>query len=100
MISSAESSRMPSEILAAPARSASRHELASFIEPDRIRLVVDILQPQAHAFARRGRNIFADVIGANRQLAMTAIDQRRELNRAGRPNEPIASIAARIVRPV
>ena len=39
-----------------------------------------ILEPHADAFVRRGRQILADVIGADRQLAMAAIDQHRELN--------------------
>ena len=51
--------------------------------------------------AERRRDIFPDVIGADRQLAMAAIDQAPQTGCApGRPKSESASIAARQVRPV
>ena len=46
-------------------------------------------------FRHGGRNILADEIRFDRQLAMAAIDQHRQLNRFGRPKSFNASIAAR-----
>ena len=43
-------------------------------------------EPHLHALLPRRRDVAADVVGANRQLAMAAIDERDELNRA-RPAE-------------
>jgi hypothetical protein len=50
---------------------------------DAIRFLVGFLQADLNLFARRGRQIFADVIGTNRQLPMTAIDQYSKLNTRG-----------------
>src|SRR5881275_2163199 len=73
LISSAESSRSPSKSL--------RFQFISFFkQPDRVWFLVDVLEADLNLFARRGRQIFADVIGANRQLAMAAIDERGQLN--------------------
>ena len=47
---------------------------------------IDFLQPHLNALLQRRRQILADVVGFDRQLAMTAIDQHDELNRA-RPAE-------------
>src|SRR5205807_4268372 len=73
LISSAESSRSPSKSL--------RFQFISFFkQPDRVWFLVDVLETDLNLFARRRRQIFADVIGANRQLAMAAVDQCSELN--------------------
>ena len=50
---------------------------------DSIRFFVGFLQPHLNLFARGGRQIFSDVIGSNRQLAMAAIDQYCELYARG-----------------
>src|SRR5581483_1994332 len=44
---------------------------------------VDLLEAHLHVLFERGRKIFADIIGTDRQLTMTAVDQRRELNARG-----------------
>ena len=49
-------------------------------QPDGVLFVVGLLEPNADLFVRRSRQIFSDVIGPNRQLAMSTIDQHRELN--------------------
>ena len=54
-----------------------------FFQPDAIRFVVGFLQAHLDLIARRGRQIFSDVIGTNRQLAMAAIEQYSELNARG-----------------
>src|SRR6188472_2324955 len=41
---------------------------------DAVRFVVGFLKTHLNLFSRRGRQIFADVIGTNRQFAMAAID--------------------------
>jgi len=61
---------------------------------------VNLLQPYLHALLRRSRQVLADVIGLDRQLAMPAIDEDDELNGARAAEMISASSAARIVRPV
>src|SRR4029077_18424434 len=78
MISSAESSRRPSRSLRVQ-RILIRLLLQ---QPDTFFLIFRP-EPDAHFFVGRGWQIFADVIGPNRQLAMSAIDQDGQLD-AGR----------------
>src|ERR1700744_1070904 len=42
--------------------------------------VVVLRQLHVHALAARGRHVFADVIGAQRQFAMAAVDEHGQLN--------------------
>jgi len=56
---------------------------SSLFQVDSIRFFVSFLQPHLNLFARGGRQIFSDVIGSNRQLAMAAIDQYCELYARG-----------------
>src|SRR5207245_2501412 len=42
-------------------------------------------EPDLHLLAARGGNVLADVVGADRQLAMTPIDEDRELDRLRAP---------------
>ena len=56
------------------------------------------VQPHLHALLARRRDVAADVVGANRQLAMAAIDERDELNRA-RPAEVDERVERRANRP-
>src|SRR5437773_10885963 len=58
-----------------------------FDKPNAVRLV-DAADTHPHFFIRGRRQIFSDVIGANWQFAMSAIDQRGELN-PGRPPKRI-----------
>jgi hypothetical protein len=51
------------------------------------------------ALAARGRKVLADVVGADRELAVAAVDEDGELDAVGRPYSKSVSIAARIVRP-
>ena len=65
--------------------------------------VLAVVLPQAHrdALALRRRQVLADVVGADGQLAVAAVDQDGQLDdRAGRPRSISASSAARMVRPV
>src|SRR5436190_12523659 len=80
LISSAVSSRRPRRSLRVQRVVMS----SSFsFQPSAIRFVVDFLQAHLNLFPHRGRQIFSDVIGPNRQLAMAAIDQYSELNTRG-----------------
>ena len=47
---------------------------------DAIRLLVGFLQAHLNLFVRGGGQIFPDVIGTDRQLAMAAVDEYSELN--------------------
>src|SRR5437867_9018106 len=38
-------------------------------------------EPDLHLLAARGGNVLADIVGADRQLAVTPVDQHRELDR-------------------
>ena len=46
---------------------------------------VDLLHPHVHPLAARGRQVLADVVGADRQLAMAAVGQHRKLHALGAP---------------
>ena len=59
------------------------HSHSFLFQPNGVRFVVGFLQPHLNLFARGGRQIFPDVIGSNRQLAMAAIDQYCELYARG-----------------
>src|SRR5205085_5131678 len=52
-------------------------------QPDRVRFAVDIFKAQTDLFARRRREILADVIGADGQFPMAAIDQGGQLDSRG-----------------
>src|SRR4029077_123742 len=77
LISSAVNSRRPRRSLR-----VQRVVMSSsfFFQPNSIRSVVGFLQAHLNLFVRCGRQILADVIGTNRQLAMAAIDQYSELD--------------------
>src|SRR4029077_10870568 len=85
LISSAVNSRRPSKSLRVQrvvmCFYPQRQRLHSFsFQPNGIRVVVGFLQAHLNLFAGGGRQIFSDIIGTNRQLAMAAIDQHSELN--------------------
>src|SRR5271168_233805 len=42
---------------------------------------IDFAQLDVHTLTLRGRNILANIVRANRNLALATIDQHRELNR-------------------
>src|SRR5579872_694714 len=44
---------------------------------------IDLAHLHEHALTLRRRNVLADVVRANRHLALAAIDEHRELNRFG-----------------
>ena len=44
---------------------------------------VGLLEADVHPLGRRGRQVLADVVGADRQLAVAAVDQHRELHPGG-----------------
>src|SRR5207249_4464592 len=48
-------------------------------------VTVVLAEPDGHALAPGGREVLADVVGANRQLAVAAVDQDRELDRPRPP---------------
>src|SRR5262249_38808366 len=73
LMSSAVSSRRPR-------RSLRVQRLVIAFQVDAIGFFVGFLQAHLNLFARGGRQIFSNVIGTNRQLAMAAINQYRELN--------------------
>src|SRR5829696_4794653 len=49
---------------------------------DLVGAAVDFLHVHPHVFAGLGREVLADVIGADRKLAVPAVDQDRELHGA------------------
>jgi hypothetical protein len=49
-------------------------------------LPVDLLEPDLHGLALRGRQVLAHVVGADRQLPVPAVDEHRELHRARAPD--------------
>src|SRR5688500_14057809 len=61
-------------------------------------LSVDLLEPHLHALVARGRQVLADIVRFDGQLAMTAIDQHHQLNRA-RPAEVDERVDRRANRP-
>src|SRR5881296_1574761 len=72
--------------------------LLGFFDDDAV-LAVVLPEPHGDGLAVRGRQVLADVVRPDRQLAVSAVDQARELD-GGRPAESMmASSAARIVRP-
>ena len=44
---------------------------------------VDLREPDPHVFDRAGRQVLADEVGAQRQLAVTAVDEHCELDGPG-----------------
>ena len=46
-------------------------------------LPVDLGEPDAHVLGQLGGEVLADVVGADRQLAVPAVDHHRQLHRAG-----------------
>ena len=46
---------------------------------------VDLLEADVDALVARGRQVLADVVGADRQLAVAAVDEHRELDALGAP---------------
>src|SRR5437667_10103033 len=54
--------------------------LLRFLDDDTVFTVV-LAQAHGHALAAGGRQVLADVIGADGQLAVTPVDQDRELHR-------------------
>src|SRR6476619_6360387 len=45
-------------------------------------MTVHLLKPDLNAFAARRRHVLADVVGLDRQLAVSPVDEHDELNRA------------------
>ena len=66
------------QVLARP----GRHRRSSPPAIDDAVLAVDLAQQHLDRFAARGRDVLADEVGADRQLAVAAVDQHRELDRA------------------
>src|SRR5215470_11819173 len=85
LISSEESSRRPSRSLRVQRMVIGRYKYSLSLQLDGIRFAVGLLKPYPHLFATGCRQILSDVIGANGQLAMTAINQHRELDAGGSP---------------
>ena len=61
-------------------------------------LAVDLLQPHLHALLQRRRQVLADVVGLDRQLAVAAVDEHDQLDRA-RPAEVDQRVERRADRP-
>ena len=59
-----------------PGRGAADRDL---VEP------VDLLEPDVDALPARGRQVLADVVGADRKLAVAAVGEHRELHPLGSP---------------
>ena len=53
------------------------------VHPDGVRDLVDALEPDVNALREGGGKIFADVIGADRQFAVAAVDEDGELDARG-----------------
>src|SRR5215467_1411547 len=70
LISSADNSRRPSKSFR-----VQRVVISFPFQPYCVGFVIGFLQTHLNLFSGRGRQIFADVIRANGQLAMTAINQ-------------------------
>ena len=60
---------------------------------------VDLLEQHQDLLVAGGRDVLADVVGADRQLPVAAVDEHGQLHGAGRPWSASASSAARTVRP-
>src|SRR4029450_1062591 len=71
--------------------------LLGFFDDDAV-LAVVLAQAHGDAFTARSREVVADVLRADRQLAVSAIDQARELDR-GRPAEVDDRVERRANRP-
>jgi hypothetical protein len=61
-------------------------------------LRVDLGEQDMHHLALRGGQVLPDVVGADRELAVAAVDQDRELDRA-RPPEVVQGIERGAHRP-
>src|SRR5262245_34701772 len=88
LISSAVNSRRPSKslrvqrvVMCFSPESSWSHSFS--FQPDGVRFIVRFLQAHLNLFVSGGRQIFTDVIGTDRQLAVAAIDQYTELNARG-----------------
>src|SRR5262245_66310476 len=81
VISPASSSRIESRSF----RVQAMLRLLGFFDDDAV-LAIVLAQAHGHALAARGGQILADVVRADRQLAVAAIDEARQLDR-GRPAE-------------
>ena len=80
--------------------SSSRSSFLGLADEDDAVDLVDLEQLDLDALARAGRQVLADVVGPDRQLAVAAVGEDGELDAGGRPYSSSASIAARTVRPV
>ena len=69
-------------------------------ELDAVVAAVDFREPDPHVFHRAGRQVLADEIGPQRELAVTPVDETASCTARGRPSSNSASSAARAVRPV
>ena len=47
--------------------------------------LVQLLDPHVHPLLARGRQVLADIVGANRELAVATVDEHRELHPLGTP---------------
>ncbi len=61
---------------------------------------VQLGDAHVHALIATGRDVLADEIGADRQLAVAAVDEHGQADAPRRPRSKSASMAARVVRPV
>src|SRR3989454_3876572 len=71
--------------------------LLGFFDDDAV-LAVVLLEPHGDGLAARGRQVLADVVRPDRQLAVTAVDQARELD-GGRTSEVDDRVERRADRP-
>ncbi len=88
------------QILALPANFArpARSRFLLLDQPDRIRFAIHIFEAQTHSLPRSSREIFADIIDPDGELAVAAIDERRELD-PRRPPEGIDGVHGGAGRP-
>src|SRR4051812_23030833 len=75
MISSAESSRKPSKSFR-----VQRVLIGSFPQQPHAFFCALVAEPHPHFLIRRGGKIFADVVGSNGKLPVSAVDQYGQLN--------------------
>jgi hypothetical protein len=74
------------------------HPFSFSVRRDLVR-PVGLGQQHPHALVERGRDVLADVVGPDRQLAVAAVDETASCTWRGRPRSARASRAARMVRP-
>src|SRR6266536_3040652 len=80
LISSVDNSRRPSKSFRFQRVVMVERMRSLLLQTYLVRLAIGLFEAYAHLLVTRGRQILANIIRANGQLAMAAVDQYRELN--------------------